>query len=205
MDVYLFPLVNVTLFPKTTKPLNVFEPKYLEMVRHAVAHRVPLALAYVEEPSVLNAEATVGQRPASVREIAGYGIPQILEERANGTMLIFVTGEGKCRLGPVKATQTPYLVCEAEPITEDLSVDLSLHPKIQALNRILARWITTHIPDESQRELFLKNLSGPEEIVGAFGAYLVRDYDLQQMVLEFNSLNEKIEFLYRLAESNETT
>jgi ATP-dependent Lon protease len=35
--------------------------------------------------------------------------------------------------------------------------------------------------------------------------YLIRDYDLQQMVLEYNDINEKISFLYRLIESNELT
>ncbi|HRO67145.1 MAG TPA: ATP-dependent protease La, partial [Pseudobdellovibrionaceae bacterium] len=133
------------------------------------------------------------------------GIPQILEERSNGTMLIFVNGTGKCRLGAVKNTGTPYIVCEAEAVEEDLGIDSGLHQQVQSLNKILARWITTHIPDAAQRDLFLKNLSGPEEIVGAFAAYLIRDYDLQQMVLEFNSLSEKIRFIHRLAESNEIT
>ncbi|MBX3041589.1 MAG: LON peptidase substrate-binding domain-containing protein [Bdellovibrionaceae bacterium] len=204
MDVYLFPLVNVTLFPRTTKPLNIFEARYLEMVRDAVSTKTPIALGFIEDPSAMT-EVKPGQVVPYVRSVAGYGVPQILEERSNGTMLIFINGTGKCRLGPVKNSGTPYLVCEAEEIQEDLSLDPTLHSQIQSLNKILARWITTHIPDAAQRDLFLKNLSGPEEIVGAFAAYLIRDYDLQQMVLEFDSLSEKIRFIHRLAESSEIT
>ncbi len=202
MDVYLFPLVNVTLFPRTTKPLNIFEPRYLEMIRQAEATKTPIAIAFVEDASQV-VDVPPGENVPYVRSIAGYGVPQILEERSNGTMLVFVNGQGKCRLGKVKNTGTPYLVCEAEEVAEDSTVEPGLESSIQSLNKILARWITTHIPDAAQRELFLKNLSGPEEIVGAFAAYMIRDYDLQQMVLEFDSLSEKIRFIHRLAESNE--
>lgn len=204
MDVFLFPLVNVTLFPRTTKPLNIFEPRYLEMVRRSVESGTPIALGFIEDPAAVG-PVKPGEPVSFVRDVAGYGTPQILEERNNGTMLVFLQGVGKCRLGAVKQTATPYIVCEATPIVEDHSIDPTLAPQVQALNKILARWITTHIPDPTQREVFLRNLSGPEEIVGAFASYLVRDYDLQQMVLEFDSLNEKILFLHRLAESSEIT
>lgn len=204
MDVFLFPLVNVTLFPKTTKPLNIFEPRYLEMVRHAVQTNTPVALGFIEDASLV-APVTPGAKVPFVRAIAGYGSVQIVEERTNGTLLAFVQGQGKCRLGAVKNTSTPYIVCEAEPLLEETVVDSSLQIQTQALSKILIRWITTHIPDAAQRELFVRNLIGPEEIIGAFAAYLVRDYDLQQMVLELGSVSEKVRFLHRLAESNEIT
>lgn len=204
MDVFLFPLVNVTLFPKTTKPLNIFEPRYLEMIRQAVATRTPVALAFIEDSSKVE-QVAPGNQVSYVRSLAGYGTAQIIEERSNGTLLVFIQGEGKCRLGPVRPSGTPFMVCEAEPVVEDVAVDSALKNQIQSLNKILVRWITTHIPDSSQRETFVRNLTGPEEIIGAFASYLVRDYDLQQMVLEFDSISEKIRFLHRLAESNEIT
>lgn len=204
MDVFLFPLVNVTLFPRTTKPLNIFEPRYLEMVRQSSQSGTPIALGFIEDPASVT-PAQAGTKPDFVREIAGYGQVQIIEERPNGTLLVFLQGVGKCRLGNVKRTDTPYVVCDAEPLVEDLQVDVGVMPQVHNLNKILARWITQHIPDAEQRDIFMRNLTGPEEIVGAFAAYLVRDYDLQQMVLELDSLNEKIRFLHRLAESSEIT
>lgn len=204
MEVFLFPLVNVTLFPRTTKPLNIFEPRYLEMVRKAADQGTPVALGFIEDPTQV-APVSPGEKVPFVRVIAGYGTVQIVEERVNGTLLVFLQGAGKCRLGSVQRTDTSYLVCEAEPVVEDLTVLPGLEPMVQSLNKILARWITHHLQDPFQREMFVRNLSGPEEIVGAFASYLVRDYDLQQMVLEIDSLAEKIRFLHRLAESNEIT
>ena len=204
MDVLLFPLVNVTLFPRTTKPLNIFEPRYLSMVRYSLQSGIPIAIAFIEDASSQQ-NIKVGDHVSFVRPIAGYGNSQIIEDRTNGTLLIFLQGLGKVKLGAVKEAGDGFFVCEADSITEDLVVKHEEQNKLSQLQKILVRWIRTHIPDLMQQEVFLKNMSGAEEIVGAFGSYLVRDYDLQQMVLEFDDINEKINFLHRLLASAEIT
>lgn len=204
MEVFVFPLVNVTLFPRTTKPLNIFEPRYLTMIKDAVEQKAPVALAYIEDPSKV-APVRPGDTIPFVREIAGYGYAQIIEERVNGTLLVFLQGQGKVRLGKVIDRGAPYMVCEAEIIPEVTVVEPPQKTQLSSLQKILTRWIHTHIPDPAQRDLFMRNLHQSEEIVGAFASYLVRDYDLQQMVLEFNDINDKVGFLHRLMESNELT
>lgn len=204
MEVFLFPLVNVTLFPRTTKPLNVFEPRYTLMVRESLQTQTPIAVAFIDDSRAIGTPV-VGEQISFVRPVVGYGQAQIIEERTNGTMLIFLQGKGKARLGVVKESAQGYIVCEAEIITENLVVDAAELAKLNDLQKILTRWIRTHIPDLGQQELFLKNVAGPEEVLGAFGSYLVKDYDLQQMVLEFDDINDKIRFLYRLVESAEVT
>lgn len=204
MEVFLFPLVNVTLFPGTTKPLNVFEPRYVAMIKEAAARKIPVAIGYIEDPTKV-ASVPPGQRIPFVRELAGYGYVQIVEERINGTMLIFIQGQGKVRLGPVIDSQTPYLVCESQIIPESIQIEPSMQVELLSLHKILTRWVHTHIPDQNQRDMFMRSLIHPEEIVGSFASYLVRDYDLQQMVLEYNDLNEKVRYLHRLMASNELT
>ncbi|MBO9667604.1 MAG: LON peptidase substrate-binding domain-containing protein [Bdellovibrio sp.] len=204
MEVFLFPLVNVTLFPRTTKPLNIFEPRYLAMIKDAIAEKAPVALGYIEDPSKV-APVRPGEVVPFVREIAGYGYAQIIEERVNGTLLVFLQGQGKLKLGKVLDRGTPYIVCEGQIIPEKTVVDNEEKAHLMALTKILTRWIHTHIPDPAQRDLFMRNLHHPEEIVGSFASYMVRDYDLQQMVLEFDDINDKVGFLHRLMESNELT
>ncbi len=204
MEVFLFPLVNVSLFPKTTKPLNIFEPRYLEMVRVAAGKKLPVAIGFIEDASQVM-PVKVGGSVTFVRPVAGFGYLQIVEERLNGTILVFLQGVGKVRLGKVVERGTPYMVVEAEQVIEVVIPTPENSIKLEHLLKILTRWIRLHIPDLQQKEIFMKSLSGPEEIVGAFSSYLVRDYDLQQMALEFNDINEKIQFLHRLIESNELT
>ena len=202
MEVFLFPLVNVTLFPQTTKPLHIFEARYLTMIKDSIASRTPIAVAFIEDPTKVEA-FEVGQKVPFVRAVAGYGHPEVIEERLNGTLLVFVKGEGKVKLGTVLDHPTPYAVCEARVIKEKTDLRSEKQSQVEALHKILTRWIYQHIPDELQREIFMKNVRSAEEIVGSFAAYLVRDYDLQQMVLEFDDINDKVEFLFRLTESNE--
>jgi len=73
------------------------------------------------------------------------------------------------------------------------------------LSQLLVQWVQKHIADAQQREIFVRSLKGPQEIIGAFAAYLIRDYDLQYEMMEIFSLNEQIRYLYRLFESNELT
>lgn len=204
MEVFLFPLVNVTLFPRTTKPLNVFEPRYLSMIKEAAATKTPIALGYIEDPAKV-APVRAGETVPFVREIAGYGYAQIIEERLNGTLLVFLQGQGKLRLGKVLDRGTPYIICESSIIPEKTIVEPSQRSKLVSLEKILIRWVHTHISDSHQQDIFMRNLVHPEEVVGAFASYLVRDYDLQHLVLEYNDINEKVQFLHRLMESNELT
>lgn len=204
MELFLFPLVNVTLFPRTTKPLNIFEPRYLSMMKEAVETKTPVAIGFIEDPSLV-APVNAGEVVPFVRDIAGYGYVQIVEERLNGTLLVFMQGQGKVRLGPVVEGHKPFIICQAEIIPELSVLDPALHNDLHSLHKILSRWINQHIPDPAQRDLFMRNLHTPEEVVGAFASYLVRDYDLQQMVLEYDDINQKIQFLHRLTESDELT
>lgn len=203
MELFLFPLVNVALFPKTTKPLNIFESRYLQMVKDAVKYDKYVAIGNVEDPLKI-AEVHPGELVNFVNPIVGYGKVQIVEEKSNGYLLIFLYGQGKAKLGPVKEGSNPYIICEATPIVENLVPDMSLKVKINVINHILASWITKYFGNPAQSEMFLRNLDGPEAILSAFSAYLIKDFDLQQMVLEINDINEKIECIYRLIESNET-
>ena len=204
MEVFLFPLVNTNLFPGTTKPFNVFEPRYVAMIKESIAQNKPVAIAYVEELSAVSA-VQVGDRVPFIKEVAGYGYPQIVEERLNGSLLIFIRGAGKVRLGTVKASNSPYLVCQAEVIHENKYLSVVSQRQLESLMRLLTRWIASNIPDSNQRRTFLANITQPEEILGSFASYLVRDPDFQQVILESDDLNQKVDYLYRLYESNELT
>lgn len=203
MEVFLFPLVNVTLFPRTTKPLQIFEERYIAMVNDSIEKQVPIALGFMDNSQVLS-PVKVGDKIDYVKEVAGYGFPQIIEERINGTLLIFLRGDGRLRLGPVTDDTKPYLVCEAEILEDDFVIDQKMNIKLRVLHDILLRWVQNHIPDPAQKDIFIQSLISPREIIGAFSAYLIKDYDLQQLCLEYNSYNEKIDFLARLIESGDS-
>jgi Lon protease-like protein len=194
MVCFVFPLPHSNLFPLTTKPLNIFEDKYLTMVEDSIQKDIPIALAYVPD----NGD--------TFRSVAGFGRPQVMERRPDLSVLIFLSGIGKVKLGQqIQDSECPYIICECEIIEENLLLDEELKNKYLILSQVLAKWIQKHISDHRQQEIFIKNLKGPREVIGSFAAYLIRDYDLQYEMMEILSLNEQIKYLYRLFESNELT
>ena len=194
MKCFVFPLTHANLFPLTTKPLNIFEPRYLQMVEDSLETKTPIALAYVPE----NGD--------TYRSISGFGLPQVIDQRPNDTLLIFLPGQGKIRiLQEDTSDEKPYIIAECEIVVEDLEVDESLKPKYMTLSKLLVQWVQKHIPDQEQRDIFIRSLKGPQEIVSAFAAYLIRDYDLQYEMMEIFNINDQIRYLHRLYESNELT
>lgn len=197
MEVFVFPLLNVTLFPGMIKPLIVFEPRYLAMVRAAAITRTPIAIACVEDLREVG-PVKPGQKIPFVRQIAGYGLVHLIEDRGNDTSLVFIQSEGKVRLGKVLPKDVPYIVCESEVIDENMELEVRAQKELLTLLKMLKQWVGLHIPDPEQRSMFMRSIQAPEEIVGGFASFLVRDNDAQQVILELNDLNEKIHFLNRL-------
>lgn len=196
MKCFIFPLTHANLFPLTTKPLNIFEPRYLQMIEDSLAEKTPIALAYVPE----NGD--------TYRSISGFGYPQIIDQRPNDALLIFLAGQGKIRIlseDKIASANKPYIIAECELVNEELNVEEELKPKYMTLSRLLVQWVQKHIPDQQQRQIFINSLKGPQEIVSAFAAYLIRDYDLQYEMMEIFNINDQIKYLYRLYESNELT
>lgn len=202
MDVFVFPLGNVVFYPSTSKPLNIYEPQYIQMVHDSIRMGVPIALGYVDEPD-RQFVYEAGAELTFVRPVAGYGIPMILEQKPDGTMTIFLQGQGKVRLGKVKSNTSPYIICEAQVIPENHLVKNELALSFMTLNKVLVNWIEHHVSDEQSQKQFLKNIRTPEEVLGCFASYLVADHDFQQIILESNDINEKIDLVSRLISSGE--
>jgi|SRR6185312_4966690 len=202
MEIFVFPLGRVVFYPSTSKPLNIFEPRYVQMVKDSMATGTPIAIGYVDDPEGEHI-FHYGQPLSFVRPVVGFGHPIVLEERPDSSMMIFLQGQGKARLGRVLDSSKPYIVCESEIISENHVVDPNQTQDFFTLNKVLISWITNHVPDPSNREQFLKNIRSPEEVIGCYASYLVADHDMQQLILESNDINEKIHIVNGLIQSGE--
>lgn len=193
-EFYLFPLMNVNLFPSTTKPLQIFEERYIQMVQDSITHKIPIAICFVPEGT------------QEIRPVAGFGHPQIVEIRDDGTLIIFIVGSGKAFLDLQNLKMTdPYIVTHGKILDQDLAVEEQFKARYSKLSHVLVQWIKKHIVDPTQQDVFIRSLIGPQQVVSAFAAYLIMDYDFQYEMMQFHSLSEQIQFLYRLLESGELT
>jgi uncharacterized protein len=202
MKVFVFPLGNVVFYPSTSKPLNIFEPRYVQMVRDSIITGTPIVLGYVDDPDHEYAYHA-GQKLDFVREVAGFGFPMILDEKPDGSLLIFLQGRGKVKLGSVIGGGAPYIVCEAEMISENHQMVDRVASEFTMINKVLKNWVQNHIPEPNNRDQFMASIKSAEEVIGCFASYLVADHDMQQLLLESNDINEKIHLVSGLIASGE--
>jgi uncharacterized protein len=191
---FIFPLTNINLFPCTTKPLHIFESRYIQMVNESIQTGVPIALCFVPEGTT------------EIQSIAGYAVPQIIEIRPDQTLLVFMAGEGKVQLDLSSVQTIDSVTSMSGRIIRDNS-ELSYESRALyvTLSEVVVRWVTQHIIDPVQRDFFIKGLTGPREVVGAFSAYLLYDADLQYEVMEIESVDQQILFLNRLLQSGKVS
>ncbi len=188
VQVSVFPLAKVTLFPSTTKPLNIFEPRYIAMIEDALKNDGLVALAY-HDPATSKAQdhGVMGH----VRTVAGVGRVQLVERRPDSTMVILLHAVGKVQLETALKTDLPYIRAEARWLEEDKSLSDAYLFVLSRLMRDLGRWLAAHIPSSEDREKFMEHLETPEDKINAICSLMVLDSETQQALLEVNSLDER--------------
>lgn len=191
VEVAVFPLTRMSFFPGTTKPLNIFEARYIEMVEDALRADSLIALAY-SEPSATKAQG-VGVL-GHLRSIAGVGKAQLIERRADGTMLIILIAAGKVRFERIlheSQSSKPYLRAEARWVKEDLQLSDSYLFLFHRLQKDLGRWLISHVASAEDRGKFMAQLETPEQKINAISSLMVLDSEVQQSLLECDRLEDR--------------
>lgn len=186
LELFVFPLPKVTIFPATAQPLNIFEPRYLEMMNDAIAQDCPVALT---------SEAKVGR-------IAGCGRVQLLERRDDGTMLVLVRANCKVRLTSLDHLSKPYLLARAMTVIESSELDAGNIFYLRRLMREVNGWLERNVPQPKRRDEFIEQMGTDEERVNTACSILIEDSDWQQKLLEINNLNERIKTAMGLLETS---
>jgi Lon protease-like protein len=111
----VFPLDAVMLPPRGLLPLNIFEPRYLNMIDDAMAAERIIGM-------VQTRPGGDRERPA-LAEVGGAGRITSFAETQDGRYLITLTGVCRFRVGAELSAPTPYRQVRADfkPFQHDLS------------------------------------------------------------------------------------
>jgi len=114
----LFPLAGALLLPRADLPLNIFEPRYLEMVDDALSGERMIGMI---QPRLDGGSAEV---PA-LMQIGCAGRITSFAETSDGRMLVTLTGVCRFRLVNELRVETPYrqAVADFSGFAADLVVD----------------------------------------------------------------------------------
>lgn len=187
MKTFILSVPSTNLFPFTIRPISIQSVQQSNLIRQAVAEQVPVAIGFFMEGE------------AQSREIAGYGIPYIADMRHDGSLLMYVQGEGKVNISESTVISNGIITYnDVQVVTEDYVLDDNFRHQYVALSKYFANWIDKYIVDQNQKDFFLKSLTGAKEVVAACGTYLVKDFEIQYELMERININDQIEYLHRL-------
>lgn len=111
----LFPLEAALLLPGGRMPLNIFEPRYLEMIDHALAHDRLIGMV---QPRLDGATRPDGE--PELCEVGCIGRITSFAETGDGRYLISLQGVCRFRIAAEPCVRTPFRQCRIVAFAADL-------------------------------------------------------------------------------------
>jgi Lon protease-like protein len=194
-SVPVFPLSGALLLPFSHRPLNVFEPRYVEMVDAALRGDRLIGLIQPEDTSV---ESPQGRAP--LQAIGCLGRLTHFEENGDGRYFIILEGITRFRVVSELTVMTPYRQCviDTEPFAADFVRDFGE----EAVDRERFVKMMREYADYADIELNWDEIeqTGTADLVNF--CCMVSPYGAaeKQVLLEAGSLEERAETLIAMTE-----
>ncbi len=181
----VMPLPGALLFPHALLPLYIFEPRYREMLDHALNHHRIFSVALVKP------DRPEWESPADFFHIAGVGLIRACVERDDGTSNLILQGLERVRFTSF-AQDEPFPIATIEPIESESETSVeteALAAKVVELYSQI-KGDGRGLPEKVDR--YLSDLSDPEMLADLVAATFINDALRRQRVLEERSVNQRL-------------
>ena len=189
----IFPLKGVVMFPDTYLPLNIFEPRYLKMIDHAISNENRLIGMIQPKKSNESDEESIFYRVGCVGKIIKF------EETDDNRYLITLKGLSRFNLLSEKTNDKNFI--EANIDWENFSKDLKMNEKssdFSTLKIVLKKYFKS------------KNIKANMDAIDAFNDYNFVDQITmicpfenheKQLLLETKSISKRGKLLQTILDS----
>jgi Lon protease-like protein len=196
-QVPVMPLPGALLFPHALLPLYIFELRYRQMLKHALAHHRMFCVALIK-PGFSDWQSTT-----DFFHTAGIGLIRACVERGDGTSNLILQGLERVRFRDFEQ-ETPFPIATFDSLESDSvsSVETeALATKVLELYSSVKMDGQRQIPPIVDR--YLSDLSDPEMLADLVASTFVSDPLNRPRILEELSTNRRLRLLIRyLREEN---
>ena len=112
----VFPLSNFIIFPHTTVPLNIFEPKYVQMINDSMKTNQMIGVIQPKKNKINSIP--------DLHEVGCLGKITNFKDNSNGRYLISLSGLSRFKIIKEIKSNKPYRECEIN--FDDFQADLKL-------------------------------------------------------------------------------
>ena len=191
----LFPLEGVLLLPRGHLPLNIFEPRYLQMFEDCLGRgRLIGIIQPRDEPNA------AGDKGPALHEVGCLGRVSSFSETDDGRMIVSLTGVARFRIATELDVVTPYRQARVDyhPYAGDLIADVGgLDVNRDGVLDVLRRYLDVN---GMQADWEAIEESGNEALVNSLCIISPYGPPEKQAMLEAPSLGERAEILIALTE-----
>lgn len=199
----VFPLQGCILLPRSTLPLNIFEPRYLEMIDDVLAGERIIGI--IQPEGSTDEEESPANKRFPLRRTGCIGRITSFNETEDARILITLAGISRFDIVEEVSTDKPYRMCEVS--YDRYATDLIHGYGQDAVNwdellRVLRIYLAARQMsadwesiERSPAELLVNTLS----VISPYGA------EEKQALLEADTLKERSEVLIALAQMEMAT
>lgn len=189
----VFPLPGALLLPRADLPLNIFEPRYLEMISDALSGERMIGIIQPRDDS------DTAERP-DLMKVGCAGRITSYAETPDGRMLVTLTGVSRFSVKSELAVDTPYrqVVANFKPFAIDLVMDLgAAEVNRPALLTAFKDYLTANNMSADWSEI---NAASTEVLVNTLSLLAPYPASEKQALLEAPDLKTRADVLVALTE-----
>jgi Lon protease-like protein len=187
-QVPVMPLPGALLFPNALLPLHIFEPRYQEMLEHALREHRMFSVALIKP------QRSQWKSTDDFFHVAGVGLIRACVGRGDGTSNLILQGLRRVRFTEFQQ-RAPFPIAQVESLesesTSSVETD-ALGAKVIELYSKLKR-AGRQLPEKVDK--YLSHLSDMEMLADLMAATFINDPLRRQQLLEELSLNQRLRLL----------
>ena len=184
-QVPVMPLPGALLFPHALLPLHIFEPRYQEMLEHALREHRMFSVALIKP------QRNQWKSTDDFFHVAGVGLIRACVGRGDGTSNLILQGLRRVRFTGFEQS-APFPIARIEPLESESSNSvetdalgakvIELYSKLKGEGR--------QLPEKVDQ--YLSNLGDMEMLADLMAATFINDPSRRQQLLEELSLNRRL-------------
>ncbi|MGE0698918.1 MAG: LON peptidase substrate-binding domain-containing protein [Hyphomicrobiaceae bacterium] len=198
-ELAVFPLVGAILLPRASLPLNIFEPRYLQLFDDVMRSASRL-VGIIQPVGEGGPTGSPQERDARLREIGCAGRVTTYQERDDGRLTVVLSGVARFRVRHEQSASHPYRLIEPDfsPFAHDLEAghgedDIDRERLLDTLRRYLAQ-------RNLKADWKAVERTGSEQLVNWLSVASPFGPGEKQALVEAATLKERAEALITLAE-----
>lgn len=186
----IFPLPDLTFFPRTMLPLHIFEARYRAMITDCLSRDRRLAVVGLRP----GYEAAYEGRPA-VYPVMGVGRIVQWERMATGRYNLLLQGECRARIDRELPADTLYRMVAATPLEDEGADAPAVAPLTSRVRSAAARILATVGRSGEELQQSLDALTEPGRLCDQIASTLIPSPTTRQALLEELHVERRLERL----------